>query len=229
MIGVFVTSLVLLQDVPVDSASREVTVQRVSPTTGQSESAVSREVTIQRIAPNADAPGNIASREVNLLHDPNIFKGIESRLISVSMVTNFKLNLTFSGLPDQNLAPNSIGYELFEHAGPALISSGTSVRGGDELFPVSGTRRVYDVRCIVAAPFLNRRTTINASAGFAVFPVTIFTGDVDDSGEVDAIDIDAVIANFGSLEPIIEDLDLSQEVDALDIDIVIQFFGSIDE
>ncbi len=52
------------------------------------------------------------------------------------------------------------------------------------------------------------------------------TGDVDGSQEVDAADIDNVIAQFGSTTPgIPEDVDGSGEVDAADIDIVIANFG----
>ncbi len=58
-------------------------------------------------------------------------------------------------------------------------------------------------------------------------------GDVDGSGEVDAADIDAVIAAFGSIFPgpgdEDTDVDGSTEVDAADIDIVIANFGGTDE
>lgn len=57
-------------------------------------------------------------------------------------------------------------------------------------------------------------------------------GDVDASGEVDAVDIDAVIADFGSVYPggltPDADVDVSGEVDAVDIDIVIANFGAVD-
>lgn len=55
-------------------------------------------------------------------------------------------------------------------------------------------------------------------------------GDVDGSGEVDAVDIDSVIANFGQtgVGPTNGDVDLSDEVDAVDIDIVIANFGGVD-
>ncbi len=59
-------------------------------------------------------------------------------------------------------------------------------------------------------------------------------GDVDGSGEVDAADIDAVIAAFGNAvggpDPYAanEDVDGSGEVDAADIDIVISKFGEVD-
>lgn len=59
-------------------------------------------------------------------------------------------------------------------------------------------------------------------------------GDTDGTGEVDAADIDAVIAAFGqtSSSPgfqFARDVDGSGEVDAADIDIVIANFGKVDE
>lgn len=49
-------------------------------------------------------------------------------------------------------------------------------------------------------------------------------GDADRSGEVDAVDIDYVISQFGSGDPD-ADIDGSLEVDAVDIDLVIAAFG----
>ncbi len=65
-------------------------------------------------------------------------------------------------------------------------------------------------------------------------PLTLIPGDVDDSGEIDAADIDAVIAVFGSVngDPGWNqdaDMDGSGEVDAADIDIVIANFGLVDD
>lgn len=59
-------------------------------------------------------------------------------------------------------------------------------------------------------------------------------GDSDGNGEVDAIDIDAVIAAFGQTisSPgfqFARDIDGSGEVDASDIDVVIANFGAVDE
>ncbi|MBL8060664.1 MAG: hypothetical protein JNK63_08135 [Chthonomonas sp.] len=69
---------------------------------------------------------------------------------------------------------------------------------------------------------------VNSSAtyiGDAVIEVYLpLTGDVDNSGEVDAADIDYVISQFGSADPA-ADCDGSGEVDAADIDIVIANFG----
>ncbi len=61
--------------------------------------------------------------------------------------------------------------------------------------------------------------------------VNMQNGDPDSSGEVDAADIDLVIANFGGtgVGPNNGDVDLSDEVDAADIDIVIANFGGVDD
>ena len=68
------------------------------------------------------------------------------------------------------------------------------------------------------------------SSGATGVNFNLANGDVDDRGEVDAVDIDAVIAEFGSTTSgINEDVDGSGEVDAVDIDIAIANFGNVDE
>ncbi len=64
--------------------------------------------------------------------------------------------------------------------------------------------------------------------------MTMQNGDVDDSGEVDAADVDEAIANFGETWPggygnIDADVDVSGEVDAADLDIIIANFGGIND
>lgn len=58
---------------------------------------------------------------------------------------------------------------------------------------------------------------------------SLLNGDPDHSGEVDAADIDLVIADFGMMNSADTDVDVSGEVDAADIDIVISNFGASDE
>ncbi len=58
--------------------------------------------------------------------------------------------------------------------------------------------------------------------------IALQNGDVDASGEVDAADIDEVIADFGDTTDNPSDVDVSGEVDAADIDIVIANFGGVD-
>lgn len=64
--------------------------------------------------------------------------------------------------------------------------------------------------------------------------IMMYPGDVDNSGEIDAADIDVVIANFGSVDgdpnwhPWV-DVDGTLEIDAADIDVVIANFGLVDD
>lgn len=82
--------------------------------------------------------------------------------------------------------------------------------------------------------WLRRRVSVTLTgSSLSLGPITMVNGDVDASGEVDAVDIDAVIADFGGtypggLSPDC-DVDVNGEVDAVDIDLVIAGFGSVDE
>lgn len=98
---------------------------------------------------------------------------------------------------------------------------------------LSGTVQI----CISGAPFLRKvgptvNLVPNGDPMLASFTLT--NGDSDGSGEVDAADIDLVIAGFGvvtgdaSYSTAI-DVDRSGEVDAADIDVVIENFGATDE
>ncbi len=76
--------------------------------------------------------------------------------------------------------------------------------------------------------FLKTTSTVFLTGSNVTKHLTLRNGDVDNSGEVDAADIDAVIAMFGSTGQPVEDVDMSGEVDAADIDIVIANFGETD-
>lgn len=80
------------------------------------------------------------------------------------------------------------------------------------------------------SPFVRRRRSFTL-AGSQVSGVNLSlpNGDVNDSTEVDAADIDEVIAAFGATGNIVGDVDGSLEVDAADIDIVIANFGEDDD
>ncbi len=74
-----------------------------------------------------------------------------------------------------------------------------------------------------------RRTlpiTVTNSGASVLF--NLINGDADLSGEVDAADIDVIIADFGSSAGGNTDLNGSGEVDAADIDIAIANFGQVD-
>ena len=80
------------------------------------------------------------------------------------------------------------------------------------------------------SPFLRRVININLTgSNQAIGTVVVKNGDVDNTAEVDAADIDLVILNFGDTSNISSDVNRDGEVDAADIDIVIANFGEIDD
>jgi len=130
-------------------------------------------------------------------------------------------------------------------AGPRTITCTVSRAGGGgktATLTVSGTpgggTTVYVPR-IIGGPvtiefdggsYLRKKVGANLiGLNLNVGPVRLTNGDVDNSGEVDAADIDAVIAAFGSTDLGNADVDNSGEVDAADIDTVIENFGATDE
>ncbi|MBL8060700.1 MAG: DUF642 domain-containing protein [Chthonomonas sp.] len=77
--------------------------------------------------------------------------------------------------------------------------------------------------------FLQKTTNVTLGGlTVSVGTIACVNGDVDYSGEVDAADIDAVIADFGSTAVNDTDCDVSGEVDSDDIDIVVANFGLVD-
>lgn len=77
--------------------------------------------------------------------------------------------------------------------------------------------------------FLRKTTAITLTGlNVTVGTISCQNGDVDQSGEVDAVDIDTVIADFGNNSVNDNDVDVSGDVDAVDIDIVIANFGGTD-
>ncbi len=82
---------------------------------------------------------------------------------------------------------------------------------------------------INGASFLKKSVAVTLTgSALAVGLSSVSNGDVDYSGEVDAADIDQVIADFGATTNKVTDVDQSGEVDAADIDIVIANFGRVD-
>lgn len=78
--------------------------------------------------------------------------------------------------------------------------------------------------------FLKRKVNFTLSGSdVSLGTIAMTNGDPDQSGEVDAVDIDLVIAAFGDTASDDNDVDVSGEVDAVDIDIVIANFGAIDD
>jgi len=122
------------------------------------------------------------------------------------------------------------------------VGSATAVFNGTATLGAGGTYSInvpslaagsYDVY-FDGTPFLRKKQSLTWTAGGGTANASLVNGDVDDSGEVDAADIDAVIAAFGASvgDPnysISVDVDGSDEVDAADIDVVIANFGAADE
>jgi hypothetical protein len=95
--------------------------------------------------------------------------------------------------------------------------------------PANITPGTYDIACRGSHWLRGKRASVVIGASGATgVNFTLFNGDADASGEVDAADIDAVIADFGG-NGMMTDLDGSTEVDAADIDIAIANFGRSDE
>lgn len=86
-----------------------------------------------------------------------------------------------------------------------------------------------------SSPYLKKKVAITLTGSNITGVVAALSnGDVTDNGEVDAVDIDTVIENFGQIFPGgtglgVSDVDDNGEVDATDIDIVIANFGLLDD
>ncbi len=135
------------------------------------------------------------------------------------------------GRPLLELSLRSVGGSTTVAAVPVTLSNTGSF---SRTLPESVTPGTYDVY-LDGSPWLRRKLgSVTLASGSNTANFTLINGDVDDSGEVDAADIDSVIAHFGEtpdspswLES--ADVDGSEEVDAADIDIVIASFGNVDE
>ncbi|MBL8059777.1 MAG: hypothetical protein JNK63_03560 [Chthonomonas sp.] len=140
----------------------------------------------------------------------------------------------------------AITYQVFSGVMPithggllvGTASTSSSVRVILPNVPPAGATNQYTI-VFDGASFLKK--TVNVTVPGSATPtdinigaVALVNGDVDTSGEVDAADIDQVIADFGAIWPVgngnpNSDVDVSGEVDAGDIDIIIANFGAIDE
>ena len=127
-------------------------------------------------------------------------------------------------------ANRSIGYAVMQ--GTTVVTSG-SITATAPTSPISiglpGTATGPATLVVNGSSFLRKTTPITLTGSSVVVgTVACQNGDVDYSGEVDAADIDAVIADFGSNAVNDNDADVSGEVDAADIDLVVANFGGLD-
>ena len=125
----------------------------------------------------------------------------------------------------------SIAYSVKQ--GTSTVASGTVTASASSTplnISVPATVTGASQLILDGSSFLKRVINVNLTgSNQTVGSATMQNGDVDNSGEVDAADIDQVIAAFGQLTNIPSDVDVSGEVDAADIDIVIANFGGLDQ
>ena len=124
----------------------------------------------------------------------------------------------------------NIGWQL--KVGTTTLGSGViTATASPQPFSLTIIPRTGAAELILnGSSFLRRVRNINLTGSHqGIGLVTMRNGDVDNSGEVDAADIDEVISAFGATNNRPEDVDVSGEVDAADIDIVIGSFGDVDD
>ncbi len=134
------------------------------------------------------------------------------------------LQLTAS--PSDHVAPETVPV-VWNVTGAGGYSFGTTTVGPYLVLDVPSNLTEVTVTAD-ASHWTRKRSTVPISGGTTFASFNLPNGDADASGEVDAADIDLIIADFGG-SGAMTDVDGSGEVDAADIDIVIANFGSADE
>ena len=128
-------------------------------------------------------------------------------------------------------ANRSISYTLTQ--GVAILGSGTIQCTASTTaisVPTSVLNTGAAVLTLNGSSFCLRKVNVNLTGSNQnIGTVNMLNADCDMSGEVDATDIDLVIALFGDITSGPTDVDVSGEVDATDIDIVIAEFGNVDD
>jgi hypothetical protein len=134
----------------------------------------------------------------------------------------------------QNWIPSPAGQPVTleirtPNAANTLVSSATVNLNGSGQYSVNaqvtnGSYRLYLTKPRYLRKLLGTYTISPTTVNVPGFPM--IAGDVDNSNEIDAADIDLVIASFGGSSPN-SDVDGSGEIDAADIDIVIGNFGAV--
>ncbi len=164
------------------------------------------------------SPGSAGTVNLNL----------RTNLLAASANLTGNLNLLDTGVFAFN---RSISYVVKQ--GTSTIGSGTVIAtASSSSFSLSVPSTATGAATIEwdGSSFLLRKSNVNLTgSNIALGSVNLQNGDVDNSGEVDAADIDAVIAVFGSTANAPTDADVSGEVDAADIDLVIANFGGVND
>ncbi|MCC7102073.1 MAG: hypothetical protein IT206_03240 [Fimbriimonadaceae bacterium] len=151
-------------------------------------------------------------------------------LMGSAATQNLSGNIILNDTVATFAATRSISYEVKQ--GATTVASGTiSANSPLTAFNISLSPSLTgDAEVILeGSSFLVRKVLLTLTGSNQTLGnTTMVNGDPDDSGEVDAADIDLVIADFGSFAVGATDADVSGEVDAADIDIVIANFGAVD-
>ncbi len=157
----------------------------------------------------------------------NVISNVEAPPANVDLTGSLNLSDTSATFAFNR----NISYSVMQ--GTTVVASGTVVAdASSESFSISVPASATGAATIEwdGSSFLLRKTNINLTgSAVAVGSVSVQNGDVDNSGEVDAADIDEVIADFGDTTDNPSDVDVSGEVDAADIDIVIANFGGVND
>ncbi|MBL8059620.1 MAG: hypothetical protein JNK63_02765 [Chthonomonas sp.] len=166
--------------------------------------------------------------------------GIIQPAISLLVDQNAKVitgQLTFDDQVDSSRLPKTATFQVFDAAGVTLLSTQTVALSPTQTYTIAdpnpSTGGTYVVRYVQGNVWLSKRSGVINTTGSPSTTANLLlsNGDIDLSAEVDAADIDLVIANFGmtNVDGIGGDADLSNEVDAADIDVVIANFGATGE
>lgn len=126
---------------------------------------------------------------------------------------------------------NPVGSTTVVHSGPVTVNAaGEYTLNVLQSIPLGSYELTADT-----SPFIRRKQPLElTTSGANNINFILPNGDSDNSGEVDAGDLDTVIAAFGSVTgganfSTSVDIDGSGEVDAADIDIIIASFGFTDD
>lgn len=164
---------------------------------------------------------------------------VEAILMSATVTLYSSVPLPSAGLngtlivggPAAFSYPRPVSYSIVK--GTQTIASGTiDATGSSTPFSIFIPTAQTGAAVIIfdGGSYLRRRVSISMNGGVqSIGGIALQNGDIDQSGEVDATDLDAVISSFGMVGNVPANVDANGEVDAEDLNIVIQAFGSVDE
>ncbi|MBL8059779.1 MAG: hypothetical protein JNK63_03570 [Chthonomonas sp.] len=168
--------------------------------------------------------------------------GLMSQNYNFNMTMNDVVSPAYAKTINITVAAGNVilaGYYIFTYAAAGPNVGALAIRCPARL-PIGASNPVTIT--MDGGQFLKRKFDVtipaapnDAPVAIVVPDVALTNGDCDGSGEVDAADIDQVIADFGAVisaetdAAANSDCDINGEVDAADIDIVIANFGAVDD